>query len=81
MSIKGVRSKKIGNNFRISISQYRKDTAFIYVYSNEDKRKYRIGEFKQTPTNQKGLSVYNDHKTVKQIKKLIQNKKYIKFRG
>jgi hypothetical protein len=79
MIIKGVKSKKISNNFRISIAQYRKDTAFIYVYSYKDNRKYKIGEFKQTSKNQEGLSIYNGHKTVKQIKKLIQNKEYIKF--
>jgi len=80
MTIKGVKGKKIGKNFRIVIAQYRKDTAFIYVYSQNEKRKYRIGEFKQTSKNQHGLSVYNDHKTVKQIKKLIQNKSYIKLK-
>ena len=78
MTVKSPRSKKIGKNFRITIAQYRKNTAFVYVYSNDDKRKYRIGEFKETDTNHQGLSIYNNHKTVKQIKKLIENKTYIK---
>ncbi|KKL99097.1 hypothetical protein LCGC14_1817840 [marine sediment metagenome] len=34
MTIKGVKSKKIGKRFRISIAQYRKGTAFVYVYDN-----------------------------------------------
>jgi len=79
MTIKSVKSKKIGKNFRIVVGQYRKDTAFVYVYSNKDKRKYRIGEFKESAKNHHGLAVYNDHKTVKQIKELIKNKSYTKF--
>ena len=49
------------------------------MYDNKNNRKYRIGEFKESNRSHQGLSVYNDHKTVKQIKKLIENKKYNKF--
>ena len=79
MTVKGVKSKKISKQFRIVIAQYRKDTAFIYVYDNKNNRKYRAGEFKETNVNHHGLSVYNDHKTVKQIKELIRGKSYSKF--
>lgn len=79
ITIKGVKSKKIGKFFRISVAQYKKDTAFIYVYDYKTNKKYRVGEFKETEKNHHALSIYNSANTVKFIEKLIQDKSYSKI--
>lgn len=74
-----LRSKGIGRYYRITCAMYTLETARIYVYKHdkigEKFDKYLIGEYVQINNCQSALSLYNSVRTVKDIKKLLQNKK------
>jgi len=77
IKINKMRSKQIGKFYRISLVPYTNNTAIIYIYELKDMKyiKHKIGKYENTKVNQHALSIYNETKTVKDIKHLLNIEK------